>query len=74
MELGIEREVVFVGHELNANSRLLLRSGVMDYLIGRDQEQEVMLVLAMIEAALDGRPHHDCDERQVHIVSKHTCA
>ena len=74
VELGIEREVVFVGHELNANSRLLLRSGVMDYLIGRDQEQEVMLVLAMIEAALDGRPHHDCDERQVHIVSKHTCA
>jgi LacI family transcriptional regulator len=72
-ELGIAGDVVFLGHELNANSRQLLRSGVMDYLIGRDQEREVMLCLAMIEAALDGRPHHDRDETQVRIISKHTC-
>ena len=73
VELGIGREVVFIGHELNTNSRSLLRSGVMDYLIGRDQEQEVMLSLAMMEAALDGRPHRDRDERQVRIICKHTC-
>ena len=73
VELGIAREVIFVGHELNANSRSLLRSGVMDYLIGRDQEQEVMLSLAVIEAALDGRPHRDRDERQVRIICKYTC-
>jgi LacI family transcriptional regulator len=73
VELGMDREVVFIGHELNANSRSLLRSGVMDYLIGRDQEREVMLSLAMIEAVLDGRPYHDRDETQVRIISRHTC-
>lgn len=73
VELGIGSLVVFIGHELNANSRALLRSGVMDFLIGRDQEREVMLSLAMIEAILDERPHHNRDENQVRIICKHTC-
>ena len=73
VEMGIERQVVFIGHELNANSRALLRSGAMDFLIGRDQEREVMLSLAMIEAILDDRPYRDRDENQVRIICKHTC-
>jgi len=73
-EAGVARDVVFIGHELNANSRVLLRSGAMDYLIGRDQEREVMLSLTMLEAAMDGRPHHDRDTPQVRIISRHTCA
>jgi LacI family transcriptional regulator len=73
-DAGIATQVVFIGHELNANSRALLKSGAMDYLIGRDQEREVMLALAMIEAAIDGRPHHDRDTTQVRIISKHISA
>jgi LacI family transcriptional regulator len=72
-ELGLMRDVVFIGHELNANSRALLQSGAMDYLIGRDQEREVMLSLTMIEALIEGRPHHDRDMTQVRIISRHTC-
>jgi hypothetical protein len=74
VELGLDREVIFIGHELNSNSRSLLRSGVMDYLIGRDQEQQVMRAVALIEAILDGRPYHDRDQRQVRILCKHTCS
>ncbi len=73
-DAGISNDVIFIGHELNANSRALLASGAMDYLIGRDQEREVMLSLAMIEAAMDGRPHHDRDKTQVRIISRHTAA
>jgi len=73
-ELNIANEVVFVGHELNSNSRKLLMTGTMDYLIGRDQEREVMLSLAMLEAVLDSRPHHDRDMTQVRIISRYTCA
>jgi LacI family transcriptional regulator len=72
-EASVAQKVVFIGHELNNNSRALLKSGAMDYLIGRDQEREVMLSLAMIEAALDGRPHHDRDTTQVRIISRFTC-
>jgi len=73
-ELGAQQHVVFIGHELNPNSRSLLTSGIMNYLITRDQEQEVMLSLTMIEAALNGRPYHDQDESQVRIVCRHTCS
>jgi LacI family transcriptional regulator len=72
-ELGLARGIVFVGHELNANSRALLASGAMHYLIARDQEQEVMLSVAMLEAILDGHPYQERDERQVRILSKHPC-
>jgi hypothetical protein len=72
-ELELARHVLFVGHELNANSRRLLQSGVMNYLIGRDQEREVMLSLAMLEAVMEGRPHHDRDTPHVRIISRFTC-
>ncbi|PZQ45419.1 MAG: LacI family transcriptional regulator [Rhodovulum sulfidophilum] len=71
-ELGVAREVVFIGHELNAHSRALLASGEMNYLLARDQEQELMLGLTMIDAILSGRPHLDREERQIRIVCEHT--
>jgi hypothetical protein len=52
---------------------IALRSGVMNYLIGRDQEREVMLSLAMLEAVMEGRPHHDRDTPHVRIISRFTC-
>jgi LacI family transcriptional regulator len=73
VELGLAQATIFVGHELNANSRKLLHSGVMNYLIGRDQEREVMLSLAMLEAVIEGRPHHERDTPQVRIISRFTC-
>jgi LacI family transcriptional regulator len=33
---GLQGKVVFIGHELNANSRMLLESGGMDFVVGHD--------------------------------------
>lgn len=71
-DLGVARDVVFIGHELNAHSRELLGAGIMNYLIARDPEQELMLGLTMIDAILSGRPHLDREERQIRIVCEHT--
>ena len=42
----------------------------MDYLISRDQGREVILSLAMTEAILNGRSHHENDMAQTRIISR----
>lgn len=51
---GLIGQTVFIGHELNTNSRMLLETGLMDIVIGHDVDHEVMLAVKAIEAALDG--------------------
>jgi LacI family transcriptional regulator len=48
-------KTVFIGHELNANSRKLLEKGVMDLTIGHDFAQEVALAVDCIRTALKGQ-------------------
>lgn len=53
---GLAGKTVFIGHELNANSRTLLETGLMDIVIGHDVDHEVALAVKAIEAAWNGLP------------------
>jgi len=51
---GLSDSIVFVGHELNVNSRSLLERGVMDLAIGHDFEREIALAVECVEMARKG--------------------
>jgi LacI family transcriptional regulator len=72
-EAGLEKSVVFIGHELNTNSRLLLEGGEMDFVIGHDLDAEVALSAAAVEALLDGRPPPQLGKTPVRIFTKYNC-
>lgn len=48
---GLAGKTVFVGHELNANSRMLLEKGIMDVAIGHDFDREIALAVDAIRMA-----------------------
>ena len=48
-------KTVFIGHELNANSRKLLEKGVMDLAIGHDFAQEISAAVECVKFALLGQ-------------------
>lgn len=48
---GLAGRTVFVGHELNANSRMLLEKGIMDMTIGHDFDREISLAVDCIRMA-----------------------
>ncbi|MBV1700596.1 MAG: LacI family DNA-binding transcriptional regulator [Hyphomicrobiales bacterium] len=70
-ELG--GKVVFIGHELNSNSRMLMESGVMHFSIGHDVEREVALSIEYILAVLDKRPPPALSPTRVRIYTKYSC-
>ena len=70
---GLEGKVVFIGHELNANSRMLLESGGMDIVVGHDLEHEVALSSETINALLDKRPVPNSIPTKVHVYTKFNC-
>jgi LacI family transcriptional regulator len=72
-EEGLGGKAVFVGHELNANSRTLLESGGMDFVIGHDVDREVALSAETILAHLDGRPPRASTRTRVRIYTKFNC-
>lgn len=51
-EAGIQKETVFIGHELNIHSRRLLEKGIMDIAIGHNFRAEIA---AAVEAVRVGR-------------------
>jgi LacI family transcriptional regulator len=51
---GLSDKVVFVGHELNKNSRSLLERGIMDLTIGHDFDREIALAVDCIKMARQG--------------------
>lgn len=51
---GLAGKVVFIGHELNRNSRILLERGLMDVVIGHDIQSEVEKAIEHAIAAIDG--------------------
>lgn len=72
-EEGLDGKVVFVGHELNANSRALLESGGMDFVIGHDVDREVALSVEAITAFLDKRPASGGTATRVRVYTKFNC-
>ena len=51
---GLAGQTVFVGHELNTNSRMLLEKGIMDVAIGHDFDREIALAVDAIRMARNG--------------------
>lgn len=72
-EFGLVGKTVFIGHELNANSRILLETGVMNITIGHDVSQEVELALDCAKAALEGRQVLSSPRTRVLIHAKYNC-
>lgn len=70
---GISQSTLFIGHELNANSRSLLELGIMDVTIGHDFDREVALAVECIRMALQGvQPVNRITQSQV--FTRFNCA
>lgn len=70
---GISATTVFVGHELNANSRSLLERNIMDVTIGHDFDREIALAVECIEMARQGvQPVNRITQNQV--FTRFNCA
>jgi LacI family transcriptional regulator len=52
---GVGAQTIFIGHELNDNSRSLLERGTMDLAIGHDFDREMSMSVDSIRMALQGR-------------------
>jgi LacI family transcriptional regulator len=66
-------KVVFVGHELNANSRVLLESGVMRFAIGHDVVDEVAMAAEHAVALLGKRAVPPPAHTRVRVYTKYNC-
>jgi LacI family transcriptional regulator len=73
-DTGLQGQVVFIGHELNANSRMLLEAGGMDFVIGHDVDREIAAGVEAIQAHLDGRPLPEAAPTTVRIYTKYSCS
>lgn len=70
---GLSNSTVFVGHELNANSRSLLERGIMDVTIGHDFDREIALSVDCIRTARQGiQPVNRITQSQV--FTRFNCA
>lgn len=70
---GISQSTLFIGHELNANSRSLLERGIMDITIGHDFDREISLAVDCIRMALQGvQPVNRITQSQV--FTRFNCA
>jgi LacI family transcriptional regulator len=73
MEHGLAGRVVFIGHELNANSRQLLETGVMNFAIGHDVLSEVGAAIDHMVALLDKKTVGNVPLSRVRIYTKFSC-
>ena len=66
-------KTVFIGYELNPNSRALLESGHMDIVIGHDVENEVALSISWILAHLARESPPSIAPTKIQIFTKYNC-
>jgi LacI family transcriptional regulator len=66
-------KTVFIGHEINPNSRMLLESDHMDIVISHDVEHEVALSIDYLLAHLSGQPLPDVTPTKVRVFTKYNC-
>ena len=72
-ESGLAGKTVFIGHELNANSRMLLECGQMDVVIGHDVAAEIETALDYVGAVLQRRPPPTVVPSGVRVYTKYNC-
>ena len=72
-EEGLKGSVVFIGHELNTNSRMLLETDGMDYVIAHDVDTEVAMAFDLFRKYFDGTNHADIGKTPVRIYTKYNC-
>jgi LacI family transcriptional regulator len=72
-DANISHSTVFIGHELNYNSRSLLERGIMDVTIGHDFEREISLAVDCVKMAQQGvQPVNRITQSQV--FTRFNCA
>jgi LacI family transcriptional regulator len=72
-EFGLAGKLVFIGHELNANSRHLLETGVMNFAVGHDMLQEVEAAIHQAIALLEQKTLSSPALTPVRIYTKYSC-
>ena len=72
-ESQLAGKTVFIGHELNTNSRALLENGLMTFAVGHDVDREVAQSIDYINALLDDRPPPALTPTRVRIFTKYNC-
>jgi LacI family transcriptional regulator len=72
-QFNLAGKTVFIGHELNPNSRQLLESGIMNFVIGHDVLSEVEAAAQHVVALLDKRAPTNAPLSQVRIYTKYSC-
>lgn len=72
-EAGLVGKTVFIGHELNGNSRVLLETGVMNFVIGHDVAQEVEMALNCAVQAAGRKPITAPAFTRIRIYTKYSC-
>jgi LacI family transcriptional regulator len=70
---GLVGKTVFVGYELNANSRMLLETGVMNFVIGHDVTHEVELAINCAVQSVGRKPVTPPAFTRVRIYTKYNC-
>jgi LacI family transcriptional regulator len=69
---GLVEQTVFIGHELNDNSRKLLADGIMDLTIGHSFEREIAVAVESIQMSRNGiQPVNTLTQSL--IFSRHNC-
>ena len=66
-------KTVFIGHELNPNSRQLLETGIMNFAIGHDVLSEVQVAAHHVIALLEKKPLTIVQQPRVRIYTKYSC-
>jgi LacI family transcriptional regulator len=69
-DAGLAGKVLFIGHELNPNSRMLLETGVMNFAIGHDVQIEVAEAISFLTAHLEKKSPAVPPLSQVRIYTK----
>jgi LacI family transcriptional regulator len=72
-DLDLQGKVIFIGHELNANSRMLMETGIMHVAIGHDVDIEVAQAIEFLKAELDNRPIGARPYTRVRVYTKYNC-
>ncbi len=72
-EFDLQGKLVFIGHELNANSRHLLETGVMNFAIGHDVSLEAAAAIRHAIGLIEQKPLPPPAPTPVRIYTKFSC-
>ena len=72
-QFNLAGKTIFGGHELNPNTRQLLETGIMNFVIGHDVLSEEEAAAQHVEALLNKRPPTIVPLSPVRIYTKYSC-